>query len=245
MDFTVRWLGQGGFLFRLGGSTLVIDPYLSDSVAKTDKFRRIIPIPIQPRDLTCDLVVCTHDHQDHLDADTIAETNLPRYAGPDSCLAHFRALGIGEDRLQSLNAGESISLGEARVTGVYARHTQDSIGVLIDYQGLRLYVTGDTEYDERLAEAGKEGVDVLFICINGRLGNMNAREAVRVASSMKCRLAVPMHYGMFAENTENPTAFVQPASAAGISTFVMDFNKTYDVPGLLDGLPASRASANL
>lgn len=232
MPYTVRWLGQGGFLFRLGNKTLAIDPYLSDSVAQTDHFSRIVPIPVQPEALDCDLVVCTHDHQDHLDADTIIKTNLPLYAGPDSCIAHFRALGIEERRLQPLNVGQTVSLGEAWITALYARHTEDSIGVLIDYHGVKLYVSGDTEYDDRLLEAASLGVDILFICINGRLGNMNARDAARVARGVGCRLAVPMHYGMFAENTEDPAVFV--AALEGKTTsFVMDFDAEYEVERLL------------
>ena len=235
MAFTFRWIGQGGFLFNLGGHVLAIDPYLSDSVALTDHFSRIVPIPVAPEKLACDMVVCTHDHQDHLDEDTIARTDLPLYAGPSSCVAHFRALGIPEDRLLRLNAGETALLGEARVTALYARHTEDSIGVLIDFQGLRLYVTGDTEYDDRLLAAKEYGVDILFICINGRLGNMNARDAARVARGIGCRLAVPMHYGMFAENTEDPAVFVD-ALASQVPSFIMDFNREYDVEKVLSAV---------
>lgn len=233
MAFAVRWLGQGGFLFTLGDKTLAVDPYLSDSVAQTDRFRRIPPIPVAPEALRCDMALCTHDHQDHLDPDTIANTNLPLYAGPDSCVRHFRALGIEESRIRALNRGETLTLGEAALTGLFARHTEDSIGVLIEYQGLRLYVTGDTEYDERLLDARKRDVDILFICINGRLGNMNAPDAARTAAGIGCRLAVPMHYGMFAENTEDPAVFAEALQPSGIPCFVMDFDTEYDVPGLL------------
>ncbi len=236
MSFTVRWLGQGGFLFTLGEKTLVIDPYLSDSVAQTDHFRRMPPVPVSPEALRCDLVLCTHDHQDHLDPDTIDRTDLPLYAGPGSCVRHFRALGIEESRIRTLNAGDTLALGNARLTGLFARHTEDSIGALIDYQGLRLYVTGDTEYDERLLEVRKHRVDILFVCINGRLGNMNAQDAARAAAGIGCRLAVPMHYGMFAENTEDPAVFLEALQPAGVPAFVMDFDREYDVPGLLAGV---------
>ena len=233
MAFTVRWLGQGGFLFKLGDKTLVIDPYLSDSVAQTDHFHRIVPIPVEPEKLACDMVVCTHDHQDHLDADTIEKTNLPLYAGPDSCAQHFRALGISEEKIAVLNRGDTLPLGEARITGVFARHTKDSIGVVIEYQGVKMYVTGDTEYDGQLIDEQRRGVDILFICINGRLGNMNAQDAARVATALDCRLAVPMHYGMFAENTETPAVFVNAVKPGGIPTFVMDFDTEYELSDML------------
>ncbi len=233
MAFSVRWLGQGGFFLALGDKTLAIDPYLSDSVANTDGFRRLVPLPVEPGALRCDAVLCTHDHQDHLDPDTIANTDLPLYIGPSSCAAHFAALGVAPSKIRALNVSESMTLGEARVTALYARHTEDSIGALVEYQGLRLYFTGDTEYDGRLKAAGARGIDILFTCINGRLGNMNARDAARVAAALPCRLAVPMHYGMFAENTEDPAAFARALAPSGIPVFIMDFDRDYAVADLM------------
>lgn len=46
---SVWWLGQGGFVFE-GAETgpLVVDPYLSDSVAKQGGSKRLHPVPVAP-----------------------------------------------------------------------------------------------------------------------------------------------------------------------------------------------------
>jgi L-ascorbate metabolism protein UlaG (beta-lactamase superfamily) len=53
----------------------------------------------------------------------------------------------------------------------------------------------------------------LLVCINGKLGNMTAAEAARLAAALRPRVAIPMHYGMFADNTADPQEFVRLAQA--------------------------------
>ena len=105
MSFEITWLGQGGYLFNLGDKVLCIDPYLSNSMYNNGKYNRLLPIPIEPRELKADMIICTHDHIDHLDEATISKTNMNDilYAGPDSCQQHFRVIGIPVENIISLN----------------------------------------------------------------------------------------------------------------------------------------------
>lgn len=235
MDLKLTWIGQGGFIFYLGDKTLCVDPYLSNSVAHVDGFQRMVPAPFRPEDLRVDMIICTHDHMDHLDEETIKYTDFSRilYAGPDSCLKHYRAIGIPEQRLINLNRGESVALGDAVVYGVYAAHTRDSIGVVVKYGGTTFYLVGDSLYDNQLLEAGKHKPDVLLCCINGKLGNMNYLEAAQLASELEVKVAVPCHYGMFKENTEDPDKFLDELAKSGIHGFKMEYNVTYSAKDIL------------
>jgi L-ascorbate metabolism protein UlaG (beta-lactamase superfamily) len=38
---------------------------------------------------------------------------------------------------------------------------------------------------------------------------MNAQDAIELTSQLNPKLAIPMHYGMFAENTEDPQIFLE------------------------------------
>ena len=54
---TLQWLGQAGFVLRLGGHTVVIDPYLSDSLAAKYagtlfEHNRAFSPPVDPTELT-------------------------------------------------------------------------------------------------------------------------------------------------------------------------------------------------
>jgi L-ascorbate metabolism protein UlaG (beta-lactamase superfamily) len=86
-----------------------------------------------------------------------------------------------------------------RITATFARHTlPDAIGFLLDLEGMRVWHSGDTEYDQHLRTLAPVKLDVAFICINGGGGNMNAHEAALLAWELKPRTAVPMHYGLWA-----------------------------------------------
>ena len=71
------WLGQSGFLIHSGDAFALIDPYLSDSLTKkyaaTDKPHvRMTERVIAPEKLDfIDVVTSSHNHTDHLDAETL------------------------------------------------------------------------------------------------------------------------------------------------------------------------------
>ena len=71
------WLGQSGFLLHTRGGTVLFDPYLSDSLtnkyAATDKPHvRVTEQVIAPERLTgIDVITSSHNHTDHLDAETL------------------------------------------------------------------------------------------------------------------------------------------------------------------------------
>lgn len=235
MAFTVKWLGQGGFSIALGDKHLVIDPYLSDSVIELDGFKRLPPIPVAPGLLEADLILTTHDHMDHLDPETIGKTRFDRhlYAGPETCARHYRELGIPEERIRPLHRGDCLHLGDARLFGVFADHTEDSIGLVVAYHGVTMYFVGDSLFHERLSEVGVMGVDILFTCINGKLGNMTVQEAAQLAKGLPCRVAVPVHWGMFAENTEDPQAFASLLAGSGVHVEIPEFDQEVEVFELL------------
>ena len=88
------WLGGAGFAFKTPeGKVLILDPYLSESVERLHGFKRMCLTPLAPEDARCDAVICTHDHTDHLDPDTISviARNNPQcmFAGPVSCVKGF------------------------------------------------------------------------------------------------------------------------------------------------------------
>ena len=230
----ITWIGQGGFLVRSGSTTICVDPYLSDSVLERNGPKRLLPIPVTPGKLKADLVLFTHDHLDHMDPDTVPHISgsIPM-AGPPSCAGHLDSLGVERSRFTALGVGDKISIGVLTVTGVFASHTEDSLGYLVDSDLARIYFTGDTLYDEKLREVRKLSPDILVTCINGKLGNMGVTDSARLARELQVKIAIPCHYGMFAENTENPSRFEGALEHSGITCLTLDFNRELDMGQLL------------
>jgi L-ascorbate metabolism protein UlaG (beta-lactamase superfamily) len=220
----IRPIGQSGYVVRSGDCEIIIDPYLSDSVNRVSGRPRMLPVPIVPENIRCAAVICTHDHLDHLDVDTVARI--------DPC-QHFITTSEGKEKLHSLGrdnvtvlcVGESICLGELEVTAVFADHTVEAIGVIVRGEGRVLYFSGDTLYNERLFGIAKYTPDFTFICINGRLGNMNAEQALVTAKKIGAPINVPTHYDMFLSNSADPHSFADNIDGG----FIMEFNREYEL----------------
>jgi len=230
-EIGITWLGQGGFLFESEGERLLIDPFLSDVVERREGLRRLIEPPLSVNELKPSFVFITHDHIDHFDP--IAMPEIHRYypevlvGGPDSVMKKAEEFNFCPAVLVTINKYESFFHGRFKITATPAFHSDPySVGCLLEIAGKVIYISGDSLYFDTLAEEvqsiAQKKIDVVLICINGKLGNMDWQEAIRVVKELKPPLAIPMHYGMFAENTADPIPFVSKCVSLGIKGVILE-----------------------
>ena len=67
----IRWIGQSGYIITDGKTEVCIDPYLSNVVDRIAGRGRMVKAPFPPEELKSDIVICTHNHLDHVDIDAI------------------------------------------------------------------------------------------------------------------------------------------------------------------------------
>jgi L-ascorbate metabolism protein UlaG (beta-lactamase superfamily) len=233
-DFRLWWLGQSGFLVQWKRSHLLLDPYLSDSLTKkyaaTDKSHiRMTERIIDPSRLNfIDVVTSSHNHTDHLDAETLgpllkANPRIAMIAPAANRDFIANRLGVDPSFPVGLRDGESAQIGPFQFTAVPAAHdelTPECVGYVVQFGPWRIYHSGDTLLYEGMAERLRPfNIDVTLLPINGQAperrvaGNLNGTEAARLARSMSARLVIPCHYEMFAFNTADPTEFVEASNA--------------------------------
>ena len=242
----LTWLGQAGFWLSMGQHQLLIDPYLSDSLArkyagKRFDHQRMMPPPIVPEALPRpDLVLVTHAHTDHMDADTLGPLarrfpDLP-FMVPGSAMEVAR-MRIGEAaRLVPVDAFERrTALPGLHITVFSAAHEardldRDGRHVFLGYgvgaADLKIAHPGDTiPFDDLTAALQRFAPDIALFPVNGRdadrraggiPGNMTLEEAVTLAGDVGAGLMVPHHFGMFAFNSCDPAAIDAAAANASI-----------------------------
>jgi L-ascorbate metabolism protein UlaG (beta-lactamase superfamily) len=233
-DLSIWWLGQSGFLVQWQGRHLLFDPYLSDSLtvkyATTDKPHvRMTEIAVDTARLQCvDLVTSTHNHTDHLDAETL----LPLMAAnPEMQLLLPEAnRAFAAERLACdpawlvgmVDGGHYEAAGFA-VEGVPAAHEEletdaegrhKFMGYVARCGEWTIYHSGDTMLYEGMEERlSGLGIDIALLPINGRAperrvaGNLFGEEAAHLAQAIGARVVIPCHYEMFEFNTASPEEF--------------------------------------
>ncbi len=219
------WLGGTGFVFKsASGAQIYVDPYFSNCVAAIFGVERAFPPPVAVEEARPDLLVATHWHEDHLDPEglpALARGCDCRFLAPPSCVSRLLGWGVPRGRVSGLRQGESYAFRDVTITAVAARHlagvpgweTDDAIGLLLDFGGLRVYHSGDTEYDLRLralAYDRERPIDACLLVINGAGGNMNAHEAALLAWQLGARTVVPMHHILWKDFSGGEQATLDP-----------------------------------
>ena len=248
----VWWLGQSGFLVCHAGRCLLFDPYLSDSLTKkyagTDKpHDRLTELVVAPGRLDfIDVLTSSHNHTDHLDAETLSPILA---ASPQARLVLLRAnvafaaqrLGkAARERFVPLADGEAQRAGPFMFTAVPAAHEQlapESGGFVATVGPFRIYHSGDTIlFPGMEARLKAQAIDVAFLPINGRAperrvsGNLDGPEAARLAHAIGARWVVPCHYETFAFNTASPAAFTAECARLGQPHAVLRAGARWSLP---------------
>ena len=97
------------------------------------------------------------------------------------------------------------------------------LGYVIEMDGVRICHTGDTlVYDGLLERLIAAQLDLLIVPINGTswfrerrglVGNMNVFEAAELAAASGSTITMPVHWDLFADNTEDPHHFARYAAS--------------------------------
>ena len=246
--FKIWWLGQSGFLIVWNGHTLLLDPYLSDSLTKkyatTNKPHvRMSELVIEPSLLTnIDVVTSSHNHTDHLDAETLlpifkVNPNI-QFLIPEANREFVcNRLGCEKNFPIGLTDGQQKTIGAFTFHGIASAHNKierDALGncifmgFVVQFGNFSVYHSGDTLLHDGLVSAIKPfSVDVAFHPINGNepmrgvAGNLNGVEAARLAKDIDAKLVIPHHYHLFEFNTAEPDEFVNECSGLKQNNRVM------------------------
>ncbi|TWT79317.1 putative L-ascorbate-6-phosphate lactonase UlaG [Planctomycetes bacterium CA13] len=252
----IWWLGQSTFLVKARDGCVLFDPYLSDSLTRkyhdTDKPHvRMTELAIRGDQLTgVDLVTSTHNHTDHLDAETLgplidANPNITMVIPEANRAFVAKRIGCVADWPIGLNDSESRVVGTMTIHAVPAAHnTVDRdemgrckyLGYVVEIDGTTVYHSGDTLLYPGMAELLRPfAVDVAILPINGHRperrvsGNLFGDQAAQLAKEIGAKVVIPCHFDMFTFNTESPKLFVETCEAIGQPYRVMRCGEPFKV----------------
>lgn len=198
----ITWLGQAGLLFETESFKIIADPYLSNSCFKLNPASdRRMPIDESYLRIKPDVLILTHDHLDHTDPETLEHylcnhQNILVLASQNAW-EHARGIAKGHNYVM-FNRHTQWTEGNVKFTAVKAEHSDNcAIGVIIEAEGKKYYITGDTLYNTEIFADLPDDIDVVFLPVNGVGNNFNMIDAARFAKETGANKVVPLHFGLF------------------------------------------------
>ena len=254
----VTWIGHATFLIQAGGVTILTDPQFSDRASPV-RFagpKRLARVPIAISNLPpVDLVLISHNHYDHLDADTINELgSRPAYIVPLKLGEWFKRRNI--TNVYERDWWQAVHYSNCVVHAVPAQHFSSRsmtdrnqtlwCGYVIESPAGTIYFAGDTGYGPFFREIGDRfgPFSIAMIPIGAyrprwfmKAMHLDPPEAVRVHLDVRSRLSIGMHWGTFIlsdEQPAEPAVYLEKARhEAGLSAEefpVMKFGETRVLP---------------
>ena len=228
------WLGQAGFAVRAGGLVMLLDPFLAPMAERASPPAFDPDDAVGVDVVTCSHE--HYDHLDLASLPAIARASpKARFIVPRPLVDAVAAAGVPRQRIVGAQPDERIRLDGVTLHPLPARHgvgMADAytfgrelsgglyrfLGFVVDDGVARVYHAGDTiAYDGQAERLRALNVDVALLPINGRdhfreaagiVGNLDHREAARLAADAKVDVLVPMHYDAFASNRGYPSHLV-------------------------------------
>ena len=182
------------------------------------------------------VISSSHNHTDHLDADTIkpimAADPKVRLVIPEANRDFVaQRLQIPPNVPEGVEDGMSVKAGGFEFHGVAAAHERRELdeqgrdrflGYVVKAGPYSVYHSGDTvTYVGIVEKVWPFHVDVALLPINGHApqrrvaGNLDGREAAFLANDIGAKLVVPCHFEMFEFNTASPEDFMTECERLG------------------------------
>ena len=213
-----------------GGKEVTFHPIKHASMAITYDGREIQVDPVinavEPMtDYTqwpkADIILITHDHYDHLDmeaveqlskSDTVVVTNESSSAllGKGEVMFNGDCLRLADDIM--LYAVPAYNTTEGHLQ--FHPKGRDN-GFILELDGLRIYIAGDTEDIEEMEEV--KDIDIAFLPCNQPY-TMTIDQAVKAAKTIKPKVLFPYHY-----NNTLVARITMQLAGSGIEVRIRDY----------------------
>jgi L-ascorbate metabolism protein UlaG (beta-lactamase superfamily) len=185
-DLSITFLGHASLLFVFDGKNIFVDP-----------FGQVADYSSLPK---ADVIICTHEHRDHLDPQALASIRTPgtklvlNPAGAAEVPGSIAMRNGDKQTVEGLRieAVPAYNILHKREDGNHFHPKGIGNGYILTFGNMRLYLAGDTENIPEMKSL--HDIDIAFLPMN--LPYTMTPEMVADAARMfKPHILYPYHYG--------------------------------------------------
>lgn len=180
-----------------------------------EKVIYIDPFKINKDYNDADFIFITHDHYDHYseeDIDKVKKDDTIIIA-PESLLAKLLQNGYNKDNIITVEPNKEYiiqgikfeTIPAYNISKVFHLKENGWVGYVIEINGIRYYIAGDTDITE---ENKKIKCDVALVPVGGTY-TMNHKEAAELVDEIKPKIAIPTHYGDIVGTNQDAMDFIK------------------------------------
>jgi L-ascorbate metabolism protein UlaG (beta-lactamase superfamily) len=182
----LTWLGHDGFRIE-DGQVIYIDPFKTGDLTKK-----------------ADIILISHEHHDHCSIEDLNKVTTPNTVIVAHAQSRNELSKLEVKEVKIVKPGEKLEVNGVKVETVPAYNVNKfrepgkpfhpkedgKLGFIVTVKGVRIYHAGDTDH---IPEMKGINPDIALVPVSGTYV-MTVREAVEAVTSIKPRIAIPMHY---------------------------------------------------
>ncbi|MFH0821703.1 MAG: MBL fold metallo-hydrolase [Pseudomonadota bacterium] len=186
-DLKADLVGHGSVMFEYGGKVIHVDPF--GKMADYSKLPK------------ADLILITHEHPDHLDADAVSKirTDKTVVVGPETIgekVKGFTPIKNGDVKTEAgfkIEAVPAYNIVHKRENGQPFHPKGRGNGYVVTFGDIRVYIAGDTENIPEMKDL--KDISLAFLPVNLPY-TMTGQMAVDAVKMVKPKYVFPYHYDM-------------------------------------------------
>ncbi|GIW93265.1 MAG: UPF0173 metal-dependent hydrolase [Pirellulaceae bacterium] len=230
MTTRLTWLGHGCWSVAVENTSVLIDPFLTDSPAS----------PVKAEEVAADFILISHGHFDHVaDAARIANRTGATVVAIYE-IAEWLSKKHGVAKTIGMNLGGSTALPFGRVKMTLAFHSSvlpdgsyggAPCGFLLTTPQGKLYFACDTGLFGDMKLIGDEGLEVAVLPI-GDLFTMGPDDALKAVELLRPRYVLPSHYNTWPPIAQDAQQWAtRVRQQTGTQAVVLQPGQSWEIPG--------------
>ena len=179
-----------------------------------NKIIYVDPFNIEKNYNDADIIFITHSHYDHYSEKDIEKVRKENtfFVVPEDVKIELLHKGISNNKIESVKpnqTGEILGIKFEAIPSYNVNkkfHPKENnwVGYIIEIDGTRYYIAGDTDINE---DNLKVKCDVCFVPVGGTY-TMDYKEAAQFVNQIKPKIAVPIHYGSIVGTLNDAEQFI-------------------------------------